>query len=82
MRESLAPYATARYSHITQAEMREIIKTAVDRLHTFLMMKHCDHTAYEALLTLRERYTTAVGRTGFYQELLTAARTMRSPPEL
>jgi hypothetical protein len=50
--------------------MREIMKTAVDRLYAFLVMKHCDHTAYEALLTLGERYTTAVGRTGFYQELL------------
>jgi hypothetical protein len=28
-----------QYSHITQAEMRQIMKAAVDRLHTFLVLK-------------------------------------------
>ena len=39
--------------------MREIMKAAVDRLYTFLVLKQRDHSAYEALLTLGERYTTA-----------------------
>ena len=47
------------YSHITQAEMREIMKSAVDHLYTFLVLKQSDHAAYEALLSLGERYTTA-----------------------
>jgi hypothetical protein len=47
------------YSHITQAEMRQIMKAAVDRLYTFLVLKQNDQTAYEALLSLGERYTTA-----------------------
>ncbi len=47
------------YSHITQAEMREIMKTAVDRLYTFLVLKQSDHAAYEALVSFGERYTTA-----------------------
>ena len=46
------------YSHITQAEMREIMKSAVDRLYTFLVLKQSDDAAYEALLGLGERYTT------------------------
>jgi len=47
------------YSHITQGEMREIMKSAVDRLYTFLVLKRSDHATYEALLSLGERYTTA-----------------------
>jgi hypothetical protein len=46
------------YSHITQAEMRQIMKSAVDHLYTFLVLKQSDHDAYEALLSLGERYTT------------------------
>jgi hypothetical protein len=47
------------YSHITQAEMLEIMKSAVDHLYTFLVLKQSDHAPYEALLSLGERYTTA-----------------------
>lgn len=47
------------YSHITQAEMRKIMKAAVDRLYTCLVLKHRDQRAYEALLSLGECYTTA-----------------------
>jgi hypothetical protein len=47
------------YSHITQAEMRQIMKAAVDHLYTFMVLKERDHTAYETLLQLGERYTTA-----------------------
>jgi hypothetical protein len=46
-----------QFSHITQAEMREIMKTAVDRLYTFLVVKQSDHDAYEGLLNFGELYT-------------------------
>jgi hypothetical protein len=52
-------YGKPEYSHITQAEMREIMKNAVDHLYTFLVLKQSNHKAYEALLSLGERYTTA-----------------------
>ncbi len=39
--------------------MREIMKSAVDHLYTFLVLKQSDHAVYEALLRLGERYTTA-----------------------
>jgi hypothetical protein len=39
--------------------MREIMKSAVDHLYTFLVLKRSDHAAYEALLSFGERYTTA-----------------------
>jgi hypothetical protein len=45
------------YSHITQAEMREIMKAAVDRLYTFLVLKESDRAAYEELLSFGGRYT-------------------------
>ena len=52
-------HGKGEYAHITQAEMREIMKSAVDHLYTFLVLKQSDHPAYEALLSLGERYTTA-----------------------
>jgi hypothetical protein len=47
------------YSHITQDEMRLIMKAAVDRIYTYLLLKESDKAAYEALLSFGERYTTA-----------------------
>ena len=52
-------HGKAKYSHITQGEMRQIMKTAVDRVFTFLVLKERDPKAYRALLSLGERYTTA-----------------------
>lgn len=52
-------YGKPEYSHITQAEMRQIMKSAVDHLYTFLVLKQSDHVAYEVLLSLGARYTTA-----------------------
>lgn len=49
----------AKYSHISQSEMRQIMKTAVDRVYTFLVVKERDSKEYDALLSLGERYTTA-----------------------
>jgi aspartokinase len=49
----------SQYSHITQAEMRQIMKAAVDRLYSFLVLKQRDQKAYDALISLGERYTTA-----------------------
>jgi hypothetical protein len=50
-------HGDSKYSHITQLEMRDIMKSAVDRLYTFLVLKQGDHRAYEALLTFGEQYT-------------------------
>ena len=35
------------------------MKAAVDRLYTFLVWKQRDHSAYESLLSLGERYAIA-----------------------
>jgi len=52
-------HGKAEYSHITQREMRQIMKAAVDQVYTFLVLKKQDGKAYQALLSLGERYTTA-----------------------
>jgi len=52
-------HGKAAYSHITQDEMRQIMKSAVDHIFAFLLMKEHDPKAYEALLSLGERYTKA-----------------------
>jgi hypothetical protein len=49
-------HGKAGYSHITQGEMRQIMKAAVDRVYTFLVLKERDPKAYEALLRLGQRY--------------------------
>jgi hypothetical protein len=54
-------HGKAQYSHITQSEMRQIMKAAVDRVFTLLVLKERDPKAYQALLSLGERYTTAWG---------------------
>lgn len=45
------------YSHVTQSEMREIMKAAVDRMYTFLLL--VDPKAYEALLKVGETYASS-----------------------
>ena len=52
-------HGKAEYSHITQGEMRRIMKAAVNQVYTFLVLKERDAKAYQALLSLGERYTTA-----------------------
>jgi len=52
-------HGNTEYSHITQSEMRQIMKTAVDRMYTFLLLKETDPKAYEALLKVGQMYTTA-----------------------
>jgi len=47
------------YSRITQEEMRSIMKSAVDRMYTYLLLKENDKAAYEALLSFGEKYTRA-----------------------
>lgn len=61
-------YGKQDYSHITQAEMKKIMKAAVDRLFTFLVLKQRDHAAYDALLKLGEQYTVAWDDPVFTQE--------------
>ena len=48
-------HGKAEYSHITQAEMRRIMKATVK----FLVLKERDPKAYEALVSFGERYTAA-----------------------
>jgi len=52
-------HGKVEYSHITDAEMRQIMKSAVDHVYTFLVLKERDSGAYEALLSLGEQYTRA-----------------------
>jgi hypothetical protein len=52
-------HGKAEYSHITQDEMREIMKSAVNRLYTLLVLKKNDRDAYERLIAFGERYTSA-----------------------
>jgi hypothetical protein len=52
-------FGNPEYSHITQDEMRSIMKAAVDRVYTYLLMKESDKAAYEALLSFGEKYTKA-----------------------
>ncbi len=51
-------YGESRYSPITQEEMRQIMKSAVDRMYTLLTMKQTSPQTYEALLSFGELYTT------------------------
>ena len=37
--------------------MRDIVKSAVDCLYTFLVLKQRDHSAYDGVLTFGEQYT-------------------------
>lgn len=50
-------HGDSQFSDITQAEMRRIMKAAVDRLYTSLLLKEHDQVKYEELLKLGERYT-------------------------
>jgi hypothetical protein len=47
------------YSHITQAEMRQIMKTAVDRMYTLLLLKAADDEAYQSVITKGTQLTIA-----------------------
>jgi len=57
------------YSHITEAEMRQIMKAAVDHVYTFLALKQADPKAYDQLVRLGERYTTAWDEPVFSREI-------------
>lgn len=61
-------HGNPEYSHITQAEMRQIMKAAVDRMYTFLVLKHRDDKAYESMLSFGERNTTAWDEPVFTKE--------------
>jgi hypothetical protein len=47
------------YSRITQEEMRSIMKAAVDRIYTYLLLKENDKAAYDALLSYGAKYARA-----------------------
>jgi hypothetical protein len=53
-----APLALGKseYSHITQAEMKNIMKQAVDTLYKLLWLKQNDPEKYEAMLEFGKRY--------------------------
>ena len=47
----------AEYSHITDAEMKNIMKNAVDSVYKLLWMKENDPEKYAASIELGSRYT-------------------------
>lgn len=47
----------SEYSHITQAEMKNIMKKAVDTFYELLWLKQNDPQKYEASIELGNRYT-------------------------
>ena len=47
----------SEYSHITQAEMKNMIKQAVDTVYKLLWLKQNDPEKYDATLELGSRYT-------------------------
>ena len=47
----------SEYSHITQAEMKNIMKNAVDTVYKLLWMKKNDPERYAASIELGSRYT-------------------------
>lgn len=53
------PTCTGRpeYSHITQAEMKDIVKNAVDTVYKLLWLKQNDPEKYEATVEYGGRYT-------------------------
>lgn len=63
------------YSRITQEEMRSIMKSAVDHLYTYLVLKERNEDEYDALLSFGEKYTR-----GWDEPVLTRAiRGISSP---
>ena len=52
-------HGKTEFSHISQDEMRTIMKAAVDRLYTFLNLKEQKPKKYAELLTLGEKFTIA-----------------------
>lgn len=48
--------------------MRQIMKAAVNRLYTFLVLKQHDPKKYEALVSFGEPYTTAWDEPVFTKE--------------
>ena len=47
----------SEYSHITQAEMKNIMKQAVDTVYKLLWLKQNNPEQYEATLELGKRYS-------------------------
>ena len=47
----------SEYSHITQAEMKNIMRQAVDTVYKLLWLKQNDHEKYEATIEFGKRYT-------------------------
>jgi hypothetical protein len=47
------------YSHLTQEEMKRIMKKAVDKIYALLWMQAHNPEGYTAMLTLGEGYTRA-----------------------
>jgi hypothetical protein len=47
----------SEYSHITQSEMKKIMRNAVDTVYKLLWIKENDPEKYEASIELGNRYT-------------------------
>jgi hypothetical protein len=56
-KECTACAGKSEYSHITQAEMKNIMKQAVNTVYKLLWLKQNDPEKYEATLELGNRYT-------------------------
>ena len=57
---SVQPAAATRSIRTSlRTKCGQIMKAAVDRLYTYLLLKENDKAAYEALLTFGARYTAA-----------------------
>jgi|SRR5579859_363198 len=56
-RECATCAGRTEYSHITQEEMKNIMKQAVDTVYKLLWLKQNDLEKYEAMLALGKRYT-------------------------
>src|SRR5689334_22994685 len=50
--------ASPDYSRITDAEMKTIMKSAVDRVYALLLLKHSDPVEYSRQITFGARYAT------------------------
>jgi len=49
----------SEYSHITQGEMKQIMKNAVDHVYRLLSLKNNDPGKYEATIDFGSKYTVA-----------------------
>jgi len=67
------------YSRITQAEMKGIMKNAVDRVYTLLCLKSKDPKQYEIQMSFGDLYTTRWDEPHWSEGVLTSALARSDP---